>query len=335
MNDISPRRSGGRAARRASRAAPLDKSLRPVRPGMEGGFYKPLTDQDVDRIHEAALRALEEIGLCDAPESGVAYLTSVGCIAGDDGRVRFPRHVVEKALETACREITLYSRDGENDLKLSGNRVHFGTAGAAVNMVDVEGRNYRVSTVQDLHDAAKIVDTLENIHFLQRPMVCRDIPDNREMDLNTIYASCSGTTKHIGTSFTEPDFVDDALKMLHMIAGGEEAWRAKPFMSNSNCFVVPPMKFATEACQVMEKCIEGGMPVLLLSAGMAGATAPSTVAGAIVQAVAECLAGLVYVNAIQPGYPAIFGTWPFGLDLRTGAMTGGSGEQALLTAGCA
>ena len=189
--------------------------------------------------------------------------------------------------------------------------------------------------MQDLHDAAKIVDTLEHVHFLQRPMVCRDIEDNREMDLNTIYATCSGTTKHIGTSFTEPDFVEDALKMLHMIAGGEEAWRAKPFMSNSNCFVVPPMKFATESCEVMEKCIEGGMPVLLLSAGMAGATAPSTVAGAIVQAVAECLAGLVYVNAIKPGYPAIFGTWPFGLDLRSGAMTGGSGEQALLTVGCA
>jgi trimethylamine--corrinoid protein Co-methyltransferase len=335
MNDISPRRSGGRAARRASRAAPLDKALRPIRPGMEGGFYKPLSQEDMDRIHEAALRALEEIGLCDAPESGVAYLTSVGCIAGDDGRVRFPRAVVEQALKTANREITLYSRDGENDLTLSGNRVHFGTAGAAVNMVDVEGRSYRDSTVQDLHDAAKIVDTLENIHFLQRPMVCRDITDNREMDLNTIYATCSGTTKHIGTSFTEPDFVEDALKMLHMIAGGEEAWRAKPFMSNSNCFVVPPMKFATEACEVMENCIKGGMPVLLLSAGMAGATAPSTVAGAIVQAVAECLAGLVYVNAIEPGYPAIFGTWPFGLDLRTGAMTGGSGEQALLTAGCA
>jgi trimethylamine--corrinoid protein Co-methyltransferase len=99
--------------------------------------------------------------------------------------------------------------------------------------------------------------------------------------------------------------------------------------------VVPPMKFATESCQVMEECIKHGIPVLLLSAGMAGATAPSTVAGAIVQAVAECLAGLVYVNAVKPGHPAIFGTWPFGLDLRNGAMTGGSGEQALLTAGCA
>lgn len=95
------------------------------------------------------------------------------------------------------------------------------------------------------------------------------------------------------------------------------------------------MKFATESCLVMEACIQGGMPVLLLSAGMAGATAPSTVAGAIVQSVAECLAGLVYVNAVKPGHPAIFGTWPFGLDLRTGAMSVGSGEQALLSAGCA
>ena len=85
----------------------------------------------------------------------------------------------------------------------------------------------------------------------------------------------------------------------------------------------------------MEACIRAGMPVLLLSACRAGATAPSTVAGAIVQAVAECLAGMVYVNAIAPGHPAIFGTWPFGLDLRTGAMSVGSGEQALLSSGCA
>ena len=191
------------------------------------------------------------------------------------------------------------------------------------------------SKLVSLEAAARIVDRLDNIHFLQRPMVCRDIPDNLAMDLNTIYACCRGTTKHVGTSFTEPAFVPHAFDLIHMIAGGEENWRARPFISNSNCFVVPPMKFATDACRVMEKCIAGGMPILLLSAGQAGATAPAPIAGAIVQAVAECLAGLVYVNAIQPGYPAIFGTWPFVSDLRTGAMSGGSGEQALLTAGCA
>lgn len=327
-------RSGGRNARRAARASALPDDLKPIRAGMSGGTFKPLSETDILKIHHAALDALENIGLADAPVSGIEYLTKAGAILGDDGRIRFPRALVEDMLAKTNRSITLPARDPKYDLDLSGSNVHYGTAGAAVHMVDVNGKNYRDSTVQDLFDAARIVDKLDNIHFLQRPMVCRDILDNCEMDYNSIYATCAGTTKHIGVSFSEPDHVAPGLEMLHMIAGGEDKWRERPFVSNSNCFVVPPMKFATESCEVMEQCILGGMPVLLLSAGMAGATAPSTVAGAIVQAVAECLAGLVYVNAVKPGAPAIFGTWPFGLDLRTGAMSIGSGEQALLTAGC-
>lgn len=331
----NPRRSGGRAARQALRAAPLTQDVRPIRPGMEGGQYKPLSDADVLRIHNAALEALETIGLADAPPSGVEILTNAGAILGDDGRIRFPRALVEDMLAKAAKQITLFSRDGKHDLDIGGNRVHYGTAGAAVHIVDVAGNEYRECVLQDLHDAAKITQQLDNIHFFQRPMVCRDIPDNFEMDMNTIYGACTGTTKHIGTSFTEPSFMPGLFEFIYDLAGGEDKFREHPFLTNSNCFVVPPMKFATESCEVMEQCIRGGMPVLLLSAGMAGATAPSTIAGAIVQAVAECLAGIVYVNATKPGHPAIFGTWPFGLDLRTGAMTVGSGEQALLSAGCA
>jgi trimethylamine--corrinoid protein Co-methyltransferase len=335
MSAPKARRSGGRSARQALRAAPTAEADRPIRAGLEGGQYKALTDAQILQIHNGALTALETIGLADAPPSGVKILTDAGAIQGDDGRIRFPRALVEDMLAKANKNVTLYSRDGKNNLELNGNRVHYGTAGAAVHIVDVLGNEYRECTVQDLHDAARMVDRLDNIHFLQRPMVCRDIADNHEMDLNTIYACASGTTKHIGTSFTEPDFVPDALKMIYEISGGEANFRAQPWMSNSNCFVVPPMKFATESCEVMEACIRGGVPVLLLSAGMAGATAPSTIAGAIMQATAECLAGMIYVNAIAPGHPAIFGTWPFGLDLRTGAMSIGSGEQALLSAGCA
>jgi trimethylamine--corrinoid protein Co-methyltransferase len=125
------------------------------------------------------------------------------------------------------------------------------------------------------------------------------------------------------------------MDLIHKVAGREDAWRARPFVSNSNCFVVPPMKFAEESCITMEHCVRAGMPVLLLSAGQAGATAPAPLALTIAQAVAECLAGVVYVNAMVPGHPAIFGTWPFVCDLRTGAMSGGSAEQALLSAGCA
>ncbi len=329
------RRSGGRAARKAQRAAPLADDLRPVRPGLPGGQYKPLTDAQVLQIHEAALQALETIGLADAPQSGIDIMVQAGAVLGEDGRLRYPRSLVEDTLAIAARDITLHGRDARYDLNLSGPNVHFGTAGAAVNMVDAETNSYRESTTQDLYDAARITQSLENVHFFQRPMVCRDIVDNLEMDLNTIYASVAGTKKHIGTSFSDPSHVAPCLELIYQIAGGEAAYRERPFISNTNCFVVPPMKFATESCEAMEACIHGGMPVLLLSAGMAGATAPSTIAGAITQAVAECLAGLVYVNAIVPGHPAVMGTWPFGLDLRTGAMSVGSGEQALLTAGCA
>ncbi|MEM7069129.1 MAG: trimethylamine methyltransferase family protein [Pseudomonadota bacterium] len=329
------RRAGGRSARVALRSEKLSEDLRPIHAGLVGGRYKPLTEAAVKRIHEAALDALETIGLSEAPETGVEILTNAGAILGDDGRIRFPRALVEDMLAIAARDITLAARDPKHDLTLSGSRVHYGTAGAAVHIVDIENNDYRESTLQDLYDSARIVEKLDNVHFFQRTMVARDITDNYEMDLNTAYAACAGTRKHVGTSIFEPEYVPGILELMHMIAGGEDKWRERPFMSNSNCFVVPPMKFATESCRVLEECVLGGMPVLLLSAGQSGATAPAPLATAIVQAVAECLAGLVYVNAIKPGHPAIFGTWPFVSDLRTGAMSGGSGEQALLSAGCA
>jgi len=329
------RRSGGRSARVALRAAPLADDVRPVRAGMPGGQYKPLTEAGMAKIHQSALEALEVIGLSQAPKSGVEIMTAAGAVQGDDGRLRFPRALVEDMLAVAARDITLYARDPKHDLHLTGTNVHFGTAGAAVHIVDPITLDYRESTAQDLYDGARLVDNLDNIHFYQRTMVCRDVVDNREMDLNTLYACLAGTKKHVGTSFSDPSHVADCFDMLYMVAGGEEKWLERPFVSNSNCFVVPPMKFAEESCITMEDCIRRGMPMLLLSAGQAGATAPAPIALTIVQAVAECLAGVVYVNAIKKGAPAIFGTWPFVSDLRTGAMSGGSAEQALLTAGCA
>ena len=331
----SARRAGGRAARRTERAAPLAEELRPVRAGLPGGQYRPLDDNAVRAIDQAVYQILEEIGLSQAPDTGVAYMTAAGAIAGDDGRVRFPRALVDDVLAKAARDITLYGQDPKHDLHLSGSNVHYGTAGAAVHVVDVEKNSYRESYLADIYDAARIVEKMDNIHFFQRPMVARDIADPGALDLNTVYASVKGTTKHVGTSFTEAPFVGPCISMLHNIAGGEDKWRARPFVSNSNCFVVPPLRFATESCQVMEEAVKAGMPVLLLSAGQAGATAPAAIAGAIAQALAEVIAGLIYVNSMVPGHPCIVGTWPFVSDLRTGAMSGGSGEQGLLTAACA
>ena len=121
----------------------------------------------------------------------------------------------------------------------------------------------------------------------------RDLESSRELDINTCYAALSGTAKHVGTSFFQPKHVEETLRMLHLIAGGEDKWRARPFVSMSTCFVVPPLKFAEDACRCLEAAVRGGMPILLLAAGQAGATSPAALAGAVAQEVAEVLAGLV------------------------------------------
>ena len=334
-NEVVAKRRGGRQARRELRAAPIPAEKRAVQPGMMGGLYQPLSEHDKGRIHQAALDMLERIGLVDAIPSCVELVTAAGGTLNGDGRLLFPRALVEDILAKAARRFILHAFDPERDLEPSGKKVYFGTAGAAVHMVDAETGVYRESTLADLYDIARLVDKMDHIHFFQRPIVLRDMTEPRELDLNTCYAAVAGTTKHVGTSFFQPEHLDETLDMLHLIAGGEDKWRARPFVSMSTCFVVPPLKFAEDACRCLEAGVRGGMPILLLAAGQAGATSPAALAGAVAQEVAEVLAGLVYVNLISPGHPCLFGSWPFVSDLRTGAMSGGSGEQAVLSAACA
>ena len=202
-------RSGGRRERQTLRAAPLADNIKPVRAGLEGDTYKPLSDTDIVKVHEAILEVLETIGLSQATETCVAACESVGAIMGEDGRLRFPRAVVERTIRDANRDFTIHGRDPKYDMHPQGNKVHFGTAGAAVHVVDVEKNEYRESYLKDIYDAARIVETLDNIHFCQRPMVARDVVDPKELDLNTLYACLTGTTKHIGTSFTRASSTPD------------------------------------------------------------------------------------------------------------------------------
>ncbi len=278
------RRSGARAAKIALRKAALAEDLRPVRAGISGGHYRPLSDGDIDQIDTTVYRILAEVGFADATEHCIESCQAVGAVY-EGGRIKFPRSVIEETLEKCQREITLYGQESKHDLQLSGSRVHFSTAGAAVMIADPMNKEYRDTTAQDLYDLARIADNCEHIHMFQRTNVIRDIPDNRAMDINTAYNAVMGTTKHIGSSWTEAHHLVDTLKMLHIIAGGDDAWRARPFMSISCCHVVPPMKFTEEALGCIRVAVEGGMPVLLLSAGQSGATAPASLAGASPRAI--------------------------------------------------
>ena len=110
-SEVATKRRGGRQARRELRAAPLPAEARPVKPGMEGGLYRPLTDTDIERIDRAALDMLDQVGFSDAIPSCVELVTAAGGSVTPEGRLLFPRALVKNALATAARNFTLCARD--------------------------------------------------------------------------------------------------------------------------------------------------------------------------------------------------------------------------------
>ena len=149
--------------------------MKPVRPGESGGRYHPFSDQHLEAIVGNIYRILEEVGFKDATPHCIEACQAVGAVLGDDGRLRMPRAVVDEALKRAKRNLTLHAQDPELDLDLSGSRVHFATAGAAVMIADSVKNEYRDSTTRDLYDLARIADNCEHIHMFQRMCVLRDL----------------------------------------------------------------------------------------------------------------------------------------------------------------
>lgn len=118
----TPARRGGRATRTAMRAAPLTDDIKPVRPGMPSGRYKALTDSEVLKIHEAAINVLENIGIADAIPSTLEYLLPKGCKLDSNGRLLFPRSLIEHTLEIAARNFPLYAQDPKFDMEPWGDQ---------------------------------------------------------------------------------------------------------------------------------------------------------------------------------------------------------------------
>lgn len=306
-----------------------------VWPGLVGGRYQPLTHMEMERIHHTVLDVMEKIGFDSPTPSIVKHVTAAGGWMSSDGRLCYPRSLVEDVLAKALRSFVMPGQDPRHDMEVGSSRVHTGTGGAAPLMMDFHSRRHRETTLVDLFDIARLVDNLDHIHFFWRTVVARDMLNALDLDLNTTYACMQGTSKHIGVSYANAENVRAAVAMMDMCLGGEGEFRKRPFCSIASCFIVSPLRFAPDSCNALEAAIRCGMPASLVSASQAGATSPVTLVGSIVQSFAECLAGLVYAFLLDPNCRAHLGTWPFVSDLRTGAMSSGSAELGLMMAGCA
>lgn len=324
----------GRAARIAARTEAITE-VNPAPPGQRGGQFGPLGEPEIRAIYDTALRLLAELGMGAASPRLVEAATARGAKVNSFGRLSFPPTMVEDIVAGACRSFVFYGRSSRHDFEIGGDRVYFGTGGAAVQTLDLETGRYRPSTLRDLYDFARLADRLANVSWFTRCCVATDVVDPFELDVNTAYALLRGTMKPVGTSFTLGAHVEPIVKMLDTALGGEGRFRARPFCKAHISPVVSPMRYGEDAVDVTIACIANGVPINAIIAAQSGATAPATLAGFLAQSLAETLAGLVLVNVFAPGYPLIFSNWPLVIDLRTGAFSGSGGESAVLNAAAA
>lgn len=322
---------GGRAGRREARS----HTPSPVRPGLPGGQYRPLSARDLTRIHETALRVLAELGMSDVTDEIRDIAVPKGCRLGDDGRLRFPNSVIEDVIAGAAKSYVLYGRDPTRDIEIGGDRVHFCTSGEAVRILDFHTGQYRPSTLVDLYDLQRLADSLEHIHNVGQTVVATEQDDTFVHDINVAYVSAAATTKPFGISTATAAHVAKIIALFDTILGGEGKFQKRPFCVIGGCPIVSPLRFGRHTSEVMVATARAGLTVDMCVATQAGATSPAALAGTLVQTVAETLACLAIVNFIRPGQPMHLGLWPFVSDLRTGAFTGGGGEEALLQAASA
>ncbi|MCP4982465.1 MAG: trimethylamine methyltransferase, partial [Gammaproteobacteria bacterium] len=172
-------------------------------------------------------------------------------------------------------------------------------------------KTYRASTILDIYDFTRLVDTLDNIHMTGDTVVGTDVPDDFEHDMSMVYALLVGTQKPVCLSFRSRKHIEPAIAMFDMASGGEGNFLRKPSVIFGGCPIVSPLRFGRENLEVMIDAARMGLTSDIAVAPQSGATAPAPLAGILTQVVAETLACLAVVNLINPGCAMTFAAWPF------------------------
>ena len=188
-------------------------------------------------------------------------------------------------------------------------------------VLDAQSGDYREPTLSDLYDMMRVLEDCPNIHYGIRTLIARDLATPLELDINTAYACLRATSKPIGVSFDSASHVAPVIQLFDLALGREGGFRKQPFCIVVLVHIVPPLCYAQEGVEIMREAIAAGMPLQMVSFGQAGATSPASLAGALTQGLAESLAGMMMVNALAPGHPAVYALMPFISDLRTGAIS--------------
>ncbi|MGZ8580027.1 MAG: trimethylamine methyltransferase family protein [Actinomycetota bacterium] len=284
----------------------------------------PLTESELQRLHDAALEVMRDPGARITTEPARELLVRNGATQEGDDLVRIPGELAGRALETAPKRFTIFDRAGEPALDLGAGNVYVGAGVTNLNYLDPRDFLVKDFSLEATAESTLLADALPNLDFVATPGVARPSDDlplevvNQEEFLRMV----TNTTKPLMVLIAGEPELRDIYDMAELVAGGADELRERPFVMpylNS----VSPLLFNPETLDKLFLAADRGLPASCQAAPQVGATGPVTIAGTLVVSAAETLIGLVLSQLRNPGTPFISGTVPFLMDMRYGTVTAG------------
>jgi trimethylamine--corrinoid protein Co-methyltransferase len=284
---------------------------------------KFLSEDLIKQISNEGLALLMDPGVCVENAEALDLLADAGADVDFGAQVaHIPEDLVRTALETAPSDFHLYDLAGGPVVHYGADSVQFTPGSGALKILDSETQEQRAPVTQDLVKFVKLVERLPQVEAQSTAFVCSDVP--KEIgDLYRLYLALNYMRKPIVTGAFRKDTWWTMKDMLVAVAGGEDALVERPVAIFDVC-PSPPLRWSDLTCQNMIDCARHGIPSQLISMPMAGATAPVTIAGAVVQHTAECMSGVTICQLAAPGAPIVWGGSPAVFDMREGTTPMGA-----------
>lgn len=290
-----------------------------------------LSDVLVKRILDEAFQLLITPGIKIQSLAARQLLEQTGAKIDHDSEVaHIPEKLVYQALETAPHQFFLYDRFGVPKVNYGGNAVHFDPGSSGVHILDSETFAHRPSYTDDLVKIVKLTEMLPQYDAQSTAVICNEIPKPIS-DLYRLYLVLLFSSKPIVTGAFAIPTLQVMLDMLAIFAGSRQALAEKPLAVFDVC-PSPPLIWSNFGAQNLIDLAQAGIPAQIVSMPLAGATAPVTLVGAVVQHAAECLSGITIHQLARPGAPIVWGGAPAIFDMRKGTTPMGAVETAMIDA---
>lgn len=292
--------------------------------------YRLLSDEQIEEMHRTSLEILETVGVRVNHEGAVQILRDAGCQVKADNLVLIPGWLVEECISSAPSCVTLYSRVGQEAMRLEGHNSYFGLGTDLLKTYDLETGELRPSRLQDVVNAARIVDFCSEIDFSASYALPLDVPTNT-MYIESFKAQVENTSKPIFFTAAGPEDLAIIFEMAAVVAGGEDRLRKMPFLIHY-AETQSPLTHTRSGVDKLFLCADNRLPVNYTQGMLMGASGPVTLAGAIAVANAEALSGVVLHQVRSKSAPIVSGLAVVPLDMRSTIFSYGAPEYRLTDA---